>query len=424
MAPHPRRAAGAKTPREAKKKPSSGKRAGYKPHGSVVYETTEALSRIAESALDANERRRAIFDALARAMSADDNPRPLRADPRAFTTFISRLNRGKRFDAALDVFAAQKALGVERNAVNYNAAMVANVKAEKPEEALKLFDEMREIWHEPSVISFNVAMGACARAGDGARALKLFDEMVGQNMDVDAVSINTAMAAAELVGDEARLEELRAGSHFKRAGDVDEPAPTRVVKDDAKKDSDASDDEDSDDDSDDDSDEGEPEAVADDVGDANVVLSEEEEAKRAAARKRKREIKKKLLAEYAANVGGARDDEDEEMAKRRRKDERRAKFEEKRRARKEATRAKRPWSAAAAHAKKKESKTSKAAKRTAMKADPKVWIEDVPSEDEVLYDDDGERVLPAIKGPSFLDDPNAAKLMNASGGEDFWSVGF
>jgi len=59
-----------------------------------------------------------------------------------------------------------------------------------------------------------------------------------------------------------------------------------------------------------------------------------------------------------------------------------------------------------------------------MKADPKVWIEDVPSEDEVLYDDDGERVLPAIKGPSFLDDPNAAKLMNASGGEDFWSVGF
>jgi len=24
----------------------------------------------------------------------------------------------------------------------------------------------------------------------------------------------------------------------------------------------------------------------------------------------------------------------------------------------------------------------------------------------------------------FLDDPNAAKLMNASCGEDFWSVGF
>ena len=115
------------------------------------------------------------------------------------------------------------------------------------------------------------------------------------------------------------------------------------------------------------------------------------------------------------------------MAKRRRADARRAKFEEKRRARAEAKRKSRPWSNAAAHATT-QTKSSKAAKRAAMKADPKVWIEelsDAGEDDEVQYDDDGERVLPKIKGPSFLDDPNAATLMNArDGSSDFWSTSF
>ncbi len=83
---------------------------------------------------------------------------------------------------------------------------------------------------------------------------------------------------------------------------------------------------------------------------------------------------------------------------------------------------------AAAHAKKTEAKSAKARRRAEMKADPKVWVEDIPSDDDgervALRDEDGERILPPIKGPSFLDDPNAAKLMNARGGDDFWSVGF
>jgi len=43
-----------------------------------------------------------------------DDVRPLRADPRAFTTFISRLCRAKQYTRALEVFDAQKACGVER----------------------------------------------------------------------------------------------------------------------------------------------------------------------------------------------------------------------------------------------------------------------------------------------------------------------
>ena len=115
------------------------------------------------------------------------------------------------------------------------------------------------------------------------------------------------------------------------------------------------------------------------------------------------------------------------MAKRRRKDARRERFEAKRKARKEANRVKRPWTVAAVHASKRTPmKSAKEARRKAMKADPRVWVEDVDyfSEGDVRYDEDGERILPPITGPSFLDDPRAAKLMNAKGSDDFWSVGF
>ena len=160
-----------------------GRRSGHAPQGSVVFETTETLMALAERDAGVD----AYVDALASAMSPDRS-RPLRADPRAFTTFMSRLNRAKRSDAALRVFEAQKRLGCERNAVSYNAAMVAHVRRDSPSDALDLFEEMRAVGHEPTVISFNVAMGACVRAGRGARALELFDEMVEKGVDIDAVS--------------------------------------------------------------------------------------------------------------------------------------------------------------------------------------------------------------------------------------------
>jgi len=385
---------------------------GHAPQGSVVFETTETLVALAsrdDAGIDA------YVDALASAMSTD-RARPLRADPRAFTTFMSRLNRAKRHDAALLVFEAQKRLGLERNAVNYNAAMVAHVKRDAPSVALDLFEEMRAVGHEPSVISFNVAMGACVRAGRGAEALALFDEMAEKGVDVDAVSVNTAIAAAEAVGDDARVAQLRAGAPFKKGEGEDETAASES------------------DDSTDDSDDSEPDIARESSKHReDVVLEEEEEAKRLAARKRKREEKRELLARFNETKEKKSDDDDDdggggEMARRRRKDARKAKFEEKRRARKEAKRAKRPWTMAAAHAKKTETKSAKAHRRAEMKADPKVWVEDISDDDGdrvALRDEDGERILPPIKGPSFLDDPDAAKLMNARGGDDdFWSVGF
>ena len=404
---------------------------GTAPDGSVVYATTERL--LALCGKDARDESRVttndVVRVIALAMSSESG-KTLRADPRAFTTFASRLNRAKKHACALRVFEAQKILGVERNAVSYNAAMVAHVRRNEPREALKLFEEMLEVGHEPSVISYNVAMGACARAGDGERALALFDEIAKRGLVPDAVSVNTAIAAAEMIGDDARIAHLRSGAHFSlNRGDENGPAATSADEDEpaVARDDDGDDDDDSDDEDEDEDDremrsrEDAPVAEIEDVG-------EDEEARRAAARKRKREIKERLLAEYNKNAASsgsalAADDEDEEMAKRRRKDARRAKFEEKRRLRKEARREKRPWTVAAAHAKKAE-KSAKATKRSAMKADPRVWVEDIPSDDEVLYDEDGERVLKPISGPSFLDDPNAAKLMNSRDGDDFWSVGF
>ena len=375
---------------------------GHAPQGSVVFETTETLVALAsrgDAGIDA------YVDALASAMSTD-RARPLRADPRAFTTFMSRLNRAKLHDAALLVFEAQKRLGLERNAVNYNAAMVAHVKRDAPADALDLFDEMRAVGHEPSVISFNVAMGACVRAGRGAEALALFDEMAEKGVDVDAVSVNTAIAAAEVVGDDARVAQLRAGAPFKKGEDETASSGSDDSTDDG-------------DDSTDDGDDSEPDVARESSKHhEDVVLEEDEEAKRLAARKRKREEKRELLARFNDA------DDDGELARRRRKDARKAKFEAKRRARKEEKRAKRPWTMAAAHAKKTETKSAKAHRRAEMKADPKVWVEDISDDDVALRDEDGERILPPIKGPSFLDDPDAAKLMNARGSDDFWSVGF
>ena len=390
-----------------------GRRSGHAPQGSVVFETTETLMALAERDAGVD----AYVDALASAMSPDRS-RPLRADPRAFTTFMSRLNRAKRSDAALRVFEAQKRLGCERNAVSYNAAMVAHVRRDSPSDALDLFEEMRAVGHEPTAISFNVAMGACVRAGRGARALELFDEMVEKGVDIDAVSVNTAIAAAEAVGDDARAAELREGAPFK--GEDENASSESDESEDGSEDGSE--------------DDAEPDIVRELLGDReDVVLEEEDEAKRLAARKRKREEKKKLLAQFnekreGDTVTAADDDDDGEMAKRRRKDARKAKFEAKRQARKEQKRAKRPWTMAAAHTKKTGAKSAKARRRAEMKADPKVWVEDIPSDDDgdrvALRDEDGERILPPIKGPSFLDDPNAAKLMNARGGDDFWSVGF
>jgi len=399
---------GARAPRRGRG--GGARRSGHAPQGSVVFETTETLVALAsrdDAGIDA------YVDALASAMSTD-RARPLRADPRAFTTFMSRLNRAKRHDAALLVFEAQKRLGLERNAVNYNAAMVAHVKRDAPSDALDLFDEMRAVGHEPSVISFNVAMGACVRAGRSADALALYDEMTEKGVDVDAVSVNTAIAAAEAIGDDARVAQLRAGAPFKKGEDQTATAES----DDSQPDGDDSTDDG--DDSTDDGDDSEPDVARESSQHRrNVVLEEEEEAKRLAARKRKREEKRELLARFNAAA------DDGELARRRRKDARKAKFEAKRRARKEEKRAKRPWTMAAAHAKKKETKKSgKAHRRAEMKADPKVWVEDISDDDVSLRDEDGERILPPIKGPSFLDDPDAAKLMNARDDDDFWSVGF
>lgn len=394
----------------------SGKKAGHEPTGSVVYELTQLLLREDED-VD-------VRATLGEALSRED--KPLRADPRAFTTFASRLVRAKLFERALEVFEAQRELGVERSVVSYNQAMVAHVKRGAPEDAIKIFEELTRVGHEPSVISYNVVMGACTRCGNGAEALRLYEEMVAKGMDLDAVSVNTAIAAAESIGDDARAETLRRGSPFARESEA-EPST-------ANADSDSGSDDDSSDDSGDDSDGSEElpflkDSAHDDEQDRDAV-DEDEESKRAAARKRKREAKERLLAEYKkskASAAGRDEDEDEEMAKRRRKDARRERFEAKRKARKEANRVKRPWTVAAAHASKRTPvKSAKEVRRKAMKADPRVWVEDVDyfSGGDVHYDEDGERILPPITGPSFLDDPRAAKLMNAKGSNDFWSVGF
>ena len=380
--------------------------------------TTTRTTRTRKETLG-KTKRRAARDIIASFMSS----RALTNDPRAFTTFVSTLTRRKKYARALETYASARALGVARTTALTNAAMSCCVKAKKYDEARKMFDDMGvEDGCGRSAISYNVAMQGRVRAGDGLGALKLFDELAkSETLKVDAVSVNTAIAAAEIAGNHARALELRSHEVF-GGGDKQNELARRATTDE---------DEDEDEDAERRVDFNDPSIERAFEREGEDILDDDDEAKRVAAKRRKREAKDKLLAEYAAKARAASavEEEDEDMARRRRADARRAKFEQKRRARAEAKRKSRPWSNAAARAE--NQKTKKAAKRAAMKADPKVWIEDVSDGEtdgggaRVEYDEDGERVLPKIKGPSFLDDPAAAALMNArDGSSDFWSTGF
>ena len=171
---------------------------GLKPSqsNSKLYATTQELLEC-----EISEVQRILSDAF-----SPDRPDVLRADPRAFTMFSTRLRKQKQWEKCVEVFNLQKLLGVERNTISFNAVMSAAIKGGNPKYALGLFAEMKKIGLDITTITINVAMQAYLKLNEPNKALELFDALVEKN---DTVSLNTAMAAAEMAGDNDRLAQLR-----------------------------------------------------------------------------------------------------------------------------------------------------------------------------------------------------------------------
>ena len=100
---------------------------------SNLYATTQKLLEC-----EVTEVQRILFEAF-----SPERPDALRADPRAFTMFSTRLRKQKQWEKCIQVFNLQQQLGVERNTISFNAVMSAAIKGKKPKYALELFAEMK-----------------------------------------------------------------------------------------------------------------------------------------------------------------------------------------------------------------------------------------------------------------------------------------
>jgi len=400
---------------------------GLKPSqsNSKLYATTQELLEC-----EISEVQRILSDAF-----SPDRPDALRADPRAFTMFSTRLRKQKQWEKCVEVFNLQKLLGVERNTISFNAVMSAAIKGGNPKFALGLFAEMKKIGLDITTITINVAMQAYLKLNEPNKALELFDALVEKN---DTVSLNTAMAAAEMAGDTDRLAQLRNTN-----SNVEAPVENGKINGDDDEENDSSSSSTS---SSSTSSEEENEGDEDDDDDDDEEEEEEEERRlRMKKMKKKKQQRKEEEEEEERRKKSldveTNDEDDPDLALRKRRDARRKKFEEKRRLRKLEKGKERQWTSAAAHTK--QTKSELQLKRSKMKGNPKDWLnEDEESsssddEDEEEEDSDTEtrmrkwREKMQRKGlKSSIEDEKIDKYINVHSSshgmdsEDFWKAGF
>ena len=399
---------------------------GLKPSqsNSKLYATTQELLEC-----EISEVQRILSDAF-----SPDRPDALRADPRAFTMFSTRLRKQKQWEKCVEVFNLQKLLGVERNTISFNAVMSAAIKGGNPKFALGLFAEMKEIGLDITTITINVAMQAYLKLNEPNKALELFDALVEKN---DTVSLNTAMAAAEMAGDNDRLAQLRNAN-----SNVEVPVENGKINGDDDEENDSSSSSTS---SSSTSSEEENEGDEDDDDDDDEEEEEEERRLRMKKMKKKKQQRKEEEEEEERRKKSldveTNDEDDPDLALRKRRDARRKKFEEKRRLRKLKKGKERQWTSAAAHTK--QTKSELQLKRSKMKGNPKDWLnEDEESsssddEDEEEEDSDTEtrmrkwREKMQRKGlKSSIEDEKIDKYINVHSSshgmdsEDFWKAGF
>jgi len=398
---------------------------GLKPSQSQskLYATTQELLEC-----EISDVRRILSEAF-----SPDRPDALRADPRAFTMFSTRLRKQKQWEKCVEVFNLQKLLGVERNTISFNAVMSAAIKGGNPKYALDLFAEMKKMGLDITTITINVAMQAYLKLNEPNKALELFDALEEKN---DTVSLNTAMAAAEMAGDEDRLAQLRSTTNSKVeriANESEKRIEEEGEGDSSSSSSSSSSDEEVEEEDDDDD---------DDVDEDDDEEEEEEEERRLRMKKLKKKQQKEEEEEMMRKKildAGTNDEDDPDLALRKRRDARRKKFEEKRRLRKLKKGKERQWTSAAAHAK--QAKSELQLKRSQMKGNPKDWLnegeESSSSDKEDEEESDTEtrmkkwREKVQRKGfKSAIEDEKIDKYINVHSSshgmdsEDFWKAGF
>ncbi len=378
---------------------------------SNLYSTTQKLLEC-----EVTEVQRILFEAF-----SPERPDALRADPRAFTMFSTRLRKQKQWEKCLEVFNLQQLLGVERNTISFNAVMSAAIKGKKPKYALELFAEMKKIGLDITTITINVAMQAHLKLNEPNKALELFDALE----EKDTVSLNTAMAAAEIAGNDDRLAQLRNTNTSGGATDV-------------KRNFDHGDDNDDDADDGEDEDDSSLSSCSSSEGDDE---DEDEEERRSRIKKMKKNQQKQEEEMRLRNSAvDTNDGDDADLALRKRRDARRKKFEEKRRLRKLKKGKERQWTSAAAHSK--QVKSALQLKRSRMKGNPKDWLNEESSssgeddnEDEEESDTETRmkkwREKVQRKGfKSAIEDDDIDKYINVHSSshgmdsEDFWRAGF
>ena len=129
-----------------------------------------------------------------------------RHDPRIFTFLLAQCRNQGRWETALELLEAMRALAVPVGTITLNAVVDAVGKAGRSVEALRVFESIEE----PTTVSFNVAMSACYRGGQHAEGFALFQRMGEGSAMPDKVSLNTAIALAEEAGLDSEVERLRA----------------------------------------------------------------------------------------------------------------------------------------------------------------------------------------------------------------------
>ena len=378
---------------------------------SNLYATTQKLLEC-----EVTEVQRILFEAF-----SPERPDALRADPRAFTMFSTRLRKQKQWEKCIQVFNLQQQLGVERNTISFNAVMSAAIKGKKPKYALELFAEMKKIGLDITTITINVAMQAHLKLNEPNKALELFDALE----EKDTVSLNTAMAAAEIAGDDDRLAQLRDKNRSGGAADV-----KRNFVDGDDNDDDA------------DVEEGEDDSSLSSCSSSEGDDEDEDEEERRSRIKKMKKNQQKQEEEmrFRNSAVDTNDEDDADLALRKRRDARRKKFEEKRRLRKLKKGKERQWTSAAAHSK--QVKSALQLKRSRMKGNPKDWLNEESSSSDEDDDEDEEesdtetrmkkwREKVQRKGfKSAIEDDDIDKYINVHSSshgmdsEDFWRAGF
>lgn len=83
------------------------------------------------------------------------------------------MSRSGQWQAALDLLAQMRRIGLVPGVEASSAAITACGEAGRPKEALKLLEDMKQSSMPPNEITYNAAMTACAKSYQVGLVLKL-----------------------------------------------------------------------------------------------------------------------------------------------------------------------------------------------------------------------------------------------------------